>query len=73
MLNLELLAYNFHESLNLKPLFLDCARQITRSKGERRDDWRRRISRVAKEITAKAKGEKREFKPRKGFRRKDDD
>ncbi len=29
--------------------------------------------RKLKEITAKAKGEKREFKPRKGFRRKGDD
>lgn len=53
VLNLELLAYNFHESLNLKPLFLDCARQIGRSTDPRRDDWRRRINRVAKEITAK--------------------
>ncbi|HET9235149.1 MAG TPA: hypothetical protein VFP10_13515 [Candidatus Eisenbacteria bacterium] len=29
VLNLELLAYNFHESLNLKPLFLDLKRRIT--------------------------------------------
>jgi hypothetical protein len=28
VLNLELLAYNFHESLNLKPLFLDLKRRI---------------------------------------------
>ena len=28
ILNLELLAYNFHESLNLKPLFFDVDRQI---------------------------------------------
>jgi len=31
LLNLELLAYNFHESLNLKPLFLDVERQIRQS------------------------------------------
>src|SRR5213076_1534305 len=30
VLNLELLAYNFHESLNLKPLFLDIKRRTTR-------------------------------------------
>jgi hypothetical protein len=30
VLNLELLAYNFHESLNLKPLFLDLKRRITK-------------------------------------------
>ena len=29
LLNLELLAYNFHESLNLKPLFIDMRRRIT--------------------------------------------
>ena len=29
VLNLELLAYNFHESLNLKPLFLDLKRRIS--------------------------------------------
>src|SRR6188474_2534835 len=28
VLSLELLAYNFHESLNLKPLFLDLMRRI---------------------------------------------
>ena len=31
VLNLELLAYNFHESLNLKPLFLDLKRRIDRA------------------------------------------
>jgi hypothetical protein len=30
VLNLELLAYNFHESLDLKPLFLDLRRKIAR-------------------------------------------
>ena len=28
MLNLELLAYNFHESLNLKPLFVHMQKQV---------------------------------------------
>ena len=31
VLNLELLAYNFHDSLNLKPLFLDLQRRFRRS------------------------------------------
>ena len=33
MLNLEMLAYNFHESLNLKPLFDHMDRQISASPG----------------------------------------
>ena len=36
LLNLELLIYNFHESLNLKPLFLHLERQVRQS-GERRE------------------------------------
>ena len=31
VLNLELLVYNFHESLNLKPLFLHIQRQVENS------------------------------------------
>ena len=34
LLNLELLVYNFHESLNLKPLFLHIAREIGRARRE---------------------------------------
>ena len=34
VLNMELLAYNFHESLNLKPLFAYLQRTITDSKEE---------------------------------------
>jgi len=53
VLNLELLAYNFHDSLNLKPLFADLARQIAASRDPRRDDWRLRVQRVAQETAAK--------------------
>jgi hypothetical protein len=53
ILNLELLAYNFHDSLNLKPLFLDLQRRLMKSKDADRDDFRLRLSRVAREITAK--------------------
>ena len=35
LLNLELLVYNFHESLNLKPLFLHIERQVEAEPGAR--------------------------------------
>src|SRR5262245_46796970 len=51
MLNLELLVYNFHESLNLKPLFLHIEREIRRS-SERRE-MMARLERVAEEVAKK--------------------
>ena len=53
VLNLELLAVNFHDSLNLKPLFLDLQRRLAASKHPDRGDYLDRINRVAREITAK--------------------
>lgn len=53
VLNLELLAYNFHESLNLKPLFLDLQRRLRTSKDPEREGYRRRLNRVAREIAAR--------------------
>lgn len=53
VLNLELLAYNFHDSLNLKPLFVDIQRQLRKSTDPDRAEYLERINRVAKEITAK--------------------
>ena len=53
VLNLELLAYNFNDSLNLKPLFIDLARQIQYSKDPRRGEFLRRIALVAKETSQK--------------------
>jgi hypothetical protein len=53
VLNLELLAYNFHESLNLKPLFLDIARRLQDAEVQERLAFRPRLNRVAREITAK--------------------
>jgi hypothetical protein len=61
VLNLELLAYNFHESLNLKPLFIDLKKRIekdreTATTGEdiaRCDEYRQRLESVAREITKK--------------------
>jgi len=51
VLNLELLVYNFHESLNLKPLFLHVQREVMRT-GDRAG-YMARLDRVAGEITKK--------------------
>jgi len=53
VLNLELLAFNFHESLNLKPLFLDLQRRLATTRDPHREDYRVRLNRVAREITAR--------------------
>ena len=51
VLNLELLAYNFHESLNLKPLFADIVRQLVKLPAQERKEFLDRVNRVAREIT----------------------
>ena len=51
MLNLEMLAYNFHESLNLKPLFAHMDRQVNGSKGRDNANYMGRLDQVAREIT----------------------
>ncbi len=53
VLNIELLAYNFHESLNLKPLFLYIDRQIRASGDPARREYSARLQKVASEITRK--------------------
>ncbi len=61
VLNLELLAYNFHESLNLKPLFLDLKRRIGRQIEDAPNarvraenvEYMERLERVAREIARK--------------------
>jgi hypothetical protein len=53
VLNLELLAVNFHDSLNLKPLFLDLQRRLADTKDPNRKAYLERVNRVAREITAK--------------------
>ncbi len=54
LLNLELLAYNFHESLNLKPLFLYLEKSIraVNNQGEKAAHLDR-LERVAREVTRK--------------------
>ncbi len=49
LLKLELLAYNFHESLNFQPLFLHLQRQIPPDSRE----YARRLNRVASDIARK--------------------
>jgi hypothetical protein len=51
MLNLEMLAYNFSESLNLKPLFSHMERTINASAGSEKKDYKDRLDQVAKEVT----------------------
>ena len=53
VLNLELLAYNFHDSLDLRPLFFDLQRRIGKSKEPDRLELLARIQSVAREIAAK--------------------
>src|SRR5262249_41842272 len=53
MLNLEMLAYNFHESLNLKPLFAHLDRQLARSNGPDKAEFTKRLNTVAREITTR--------------------
>ncbi|HEY7113080.1 MAG TPA: hypothetical protein VIA45_09135 [Thermoanaerobaculia bacterium] len=51
VLNLELLVYNFHESLNLKPLFQHLERLAKES--PQRGEYVPRLNRVAEEVTKK--------------------
>jgi hypothetical protein len=51
MLNLEMLAYNFSESLNLKQLFSHMERQINTSAGSEKAGYKERLNQVAKEVT----------------------
>lgn len=53
LLKLELLAYNFHESLNLKPLFIQLERDIVRSDRPQNSDLQERLAKVAREVTRK--------------------
>ncbi len=53
VLNLELLAYNFHESLNLKPLFVYINRQVLASHDPRKPEYLDRLQKVASETIRK--------------------
>jgi hypothetical protein len=53
MLNLELLAYNFHESLNLKPLFVHLQKQVDVDRSPEKAEYSNRLTKVAREITTR--------------------
>jgi hypothetical protein len=53
VLQLEMLADNFHDSLDLRPLFFDLQRKLLKSKVDDRDDLLYRIESLARDITAK--------------------
>jgi len=54
ILQLELLAYNFHESLNLMPLFVYMSRQIAMEKNiQLKDDYQKRLYKMAGDVTSK--------------------
>ena len=53
MLNLEMLAYNFHESLNLKPLFAHMYRELAASTDPGKAAYVLRLDRTAREITTR--------------------
>ena len=53
VLNLELLSYNFHESLNLKPLFVYMRRQILASHDPAKGEYLHRLQKVSTETVRK--------------------
>ena len=53
VLSLELLAYNFHESLELAPLFKHVRRDVEDSKDPQKVEYRARLEKVAKEVAGK--------------------
>ncbi len=53
LVKLELLAYNFHESLNLKPLFVQLQGDIARSASPAKGGQADRLERVAREVVRK--------------------
>lgn len=52
VLNLELLAYNFHDSLDLAPLFKDVYKKLSENR-EPNQIYINRLNKVAKDVTAK--------------------
>ncbi len=53
VLSLELLAYNFHESLELAPLFKHVLREVEASKDPQKAEYRKRLESVAKDVARK--------------------
>jgi hypothetical protein len=53
LLNLELLTYNFHDSLNLKALFAHMSRLIEDSPGPKQAEFRRRLKQMGRDIATR--------------------
>lgn len=53
IVKLELLAYNFHESLNLKPLFAQLETDISRSAAPGKSELKARLEMVGREVARK--------------------
>jgi hypothetical protein len=53
MLDLELLTYNFHDSLNLKPLFAHMSRLIDGSPGPNQAPYRARLKQMGRDIATR--------------------
>jgi len=53
VLNLELLVYNFHESLNLRPLFMHLKKQVAGSKDGAKQEYMERLDKAAREVVRK--------------------
>jgi hypothetical protein len=53
MLNLELLTYNFHESLNLKPLFAHMNRVIAAAPKPKKDQYDARLRQITREVATR--------------------
>ena len=53
VLNLELLVYNFHESLNLRPLFTHLKKQVAGSRDGAKQEYLERLDKAAREVVRK--------------------
>ena len=53
MLNLELLTYNFHDSLNLKPLFAHMSRLIAESNDRNKQNYVTRLNQIGTDIATR--------------------
>lgn len=53
VLNLELLVYNFHESLNLRPLFAHLKKQVVGSGDGAKQEYMERLDKAAREVIRK--------------------
>jgi len=53
MLNMELLTYNFHDSLNLKPLFAHMTRLIGESNDPKKKSYEARLNQIGRDVATR--------------------